>query len=796
MKTILKKMIQKLFIVLASCIIVKKSYPQTVTDSLQQKFISYQAANSNEKIFVHTDKTFYITGESIWFKIYCVDECFHKPSSVSKIAYVEIINKENKPILQAKIAMNEGSGNGSFIIPSYASSGNYILRAYTKWMENFDANYFFETPLTIINNLKPAALLQANEQKTYTISFFPEGGNLVEGITSKIAFKAVNAHGEPVDCNGTIVDEHNNIVASFESLKIGMGNFSLEPKAGETYKAIIKLPDTTLEKQLPSIYRQGYVMHVENAEDSHINITVSSNVSGDDVVYLLVHSQNVMKDLQQQKSVSGKTIFIIDKNKLSDGISDFTIFNSNKQPVCERLYFKKPVSKLNILMQPDKTAYQLRKQVNISLYATGNLNKPAMADMSVSVFMIDSLQSADYTDILSYLLLSSELKGNITSPEYYFQNNNKEANEAADNLMLTQGWRRFKWENILADKKPYFEFIPEHEGIIINGKITGRYNLLPAENINTTLTAPGKNFQLAGAQSDASGKLLFNVRNFYGANDIIIQTDSNYKAEITSPYSTNFSSTLLPAFKMPLQLKNQLLFRSINVQAENAYLVDKKQRSYIYNAEDTSLFYGVPDKRYYLDDYTRFTTMEEVMREYVAEVHVRKESQQFHFKILNFLTKTYFDDDPLILLDGLPVLNTSSIIEFDPLKIKRLDIIAGRHYYGNMISDGIVSYATYNGDLAGFNFNAGNVVVKFDGLQREREFYSPGYSSEEKTGKYLPDLRNVLYWSPNIRTNINGKANFSFYTSDVTGKFACVVQGIMPDGAAGSNIIIFDVTNE
>ncbi len=254
-----------------------------------------------------------------------------------------------------------------------------------------------------------------------------------------------------------------------------MGNLNITPKAGENYKAVIKLGDTTIEEQLPTVYKQGYVMHLENADEAHIKITVSSNVQSNNVVYLLVHSRDIIKDFQQgHSSSSGETVFRIEKNKLADGISSFTVFNSNTQPVCERLYFKSPRSKLSIQMQPDKTLYQSKEPVRVSLNIKDALNMPAMANMSVSVFMIDSLQSPDYSDIASYLLLSSELKGHVTSPEFYFQHTNKEADEAADNLMLTQGWRRFKWEDILTDKKPYIEFLPEYEGMIIKAKITAR----------------------------------------------------------------------------------------------------------------------------------------------------------------------------------------------------------------------------------------------------------------------------------------------------------------------------------
>jgi hypothetical protein len=787
----LKALYKKIILALAGYMFANIAVGQTSSNDLQQQFVSYQTNNYNEKIFVHTDKTFYMAGESIWFKLYCVDENFHTPSDISKIAYVEIVNAENKPVLQAKISLDEGNGNGSFIIPSYISSGNYILRAYTKWMENFDADYFFQTPITIINTLKSSIVKTKTKARSYDVSFSPEGGNLVEGIPSKIAFKVVDEYGEPVDCSGTITND-NITVANFQSLKFGMGSFSLTPKPGEKYKAVIKLADTTITTQLPSVYKQGFVMHVENTDDAHINVSISTNTN-DNSVYLLVHSQNVLKDFQQGAVANGKASFTIDKNKLADGISVITIFNSSKQPVCERLYFKKPVAKLFIQSQTDKSEYTARKPVNISINTTANSNLPAMADMSVAVFMIDSLQSTNYNDILSYLLLSSELKGTITSPAYYFQTNNKEADEAADNLMLTQGWRRFKWEDMLQNKKTYFEFIPEHEGLVIDGKTTDASGNA-AQNIDVTLTVPGEKFQLADARTGVAGDLLFNVKKFYGTDNIIIKADSNYKTIIASPFSNKFSQQASPFYTFPLQWKDQVLFRSINMQADNSFLTDEKQHAYSYDAEDTSLFYGTPDKRYYLDDYTRFTTMEEVMREYVIEVRVRKDADQFNYKVFDALTKTYSDNDPLVLFDGMPVTDINRIMQFDPLKIKKLDVIARKYYFGNILADGIVSYTTYHGDLADFPLNADEVAVKFDGLQREREFYSPVYSTDEQIKSHLPDVRNVLYWSPKIKTGTDGRTSFNFYTSDIPGKYACIVQGITADGLAGSSIITFDVS--
>lgn len=230
------------------------------------------------------------------------------------------------------------------------------------------------------------------------------------------------------------------------------------------------------------------------------------------------------------------------------------------------------------------------------------------------------------------------------------------------------------------------------------------------------------------------------------------------------------------------------------MQADNSFLADEKQHAYSYAGEDTSLFYGKPDNRYYLDNYTRFTTMEEVMREYVVEVNVRKEANQFHYKVLDLLTKTYMNNDPLVLLDGMPVTDINRIIQFDPLKIKKLDVVARKYYFGNIVTDGIVSYTTYDGNLGDFPLKAGEVAVNFEGLQHEREFYSPVYNTDEQIKNHLPDVRNVLYWLPKIKTGADGKTNFNFYTSDISGKFACVIQGITAGGLAGSSIITFDVT--
>ncbi|MEP6682090.1 MAG: hypothetical protein ABJA35_02475, partial [Parafilimonas sp.] len=232
-----------------------------------------------EKIFAHTDKDFYLAGEILWFKLYDVSADSLKPLNLSKIAYVEILNTQQKPVLQATIALNNGSGNGSLYLPSSVTSGNYIFRAYTNWMKNFNADKYFQKTITIVNTLTPITKTAEEDSDNYEINFFPEGGNLVANLESKLGFKVIDKYGNGVNCKGKIVDENNQPITSFSSLKFGMGSFYFMPENNHTYNAIININNKTITKQLPAVNSKGYVMHVSNADGKQVTVSVQSNTN-------------------------------------------------------------------------------------------------------------------------------------------------------------------------------------------------------------------------------------------------------------------------------------------------------------------------------------------------------------------------------------------------------------------------------------------------------------------------------------------------------------------------------------
>jgi len=205
---------------------------------------------------------------------------------------------------------------------------------------------------------------------------------------------------------------------------------------------------------------------------------------------------------------------------------------------------------------------------------------------------------------------------------------------------------------------------------------------------------------------------------------------------------------------------------------------------------DSTPFYGQPGRTYKLDDYTRFPTMEEVLREYVGSIAVFKRQGKFGVKIFN-VDKLL--GNPLILLDGVPVFDAGKIFKVDPLKVKKLEMVTNNYLYGPDFFNGIMSFSTYKGDRANLEIDPRTVILDYDGLQLERKFYSPVYDSAEKLNSTLPDFRSALYWNPEVITQKDGKIILTFYTGDKDGAYTGVIEGIGAGGETGSAAFGFGV---
>ena len=775
------------------CLNSISSLAQVLPD-LQKNFTAWQKANLHEKIYVHTSKNFYVTGEIIWFKIYNTDGSTNKLLDLSKVVYVELLDNNHNAVMQAKIRMNGGIGNGSLFIPFSLSNGNNQLRSYTNWMKNFEADYFFEKQLIIVNPVKISPIQTQPVALSYDVQFFPEGGHLVKGMESKLAFKVTAADGRGPDCSGVIIDDRNDTIVRFKSLKFGIGSFKFTPLKQTGYKAIIKAGSNSIVKELPEISETGYVMQtIDHNESWDVSVKCSDNKPGTDI-YLIVHSHNAISLAEHVGLVNGAANVTINKNKLGDGVSYITLFDDHERPLCERPIFKRPVNKLVINAGVDQPLYSTRKKVSLTISARNEDNKNLTANLSVSVFRADSLQKDDASHITGYLWLCADLKGHIESPDYYIENNNEETDRALDNLMLSQGWTQFDWNKILAGETPRFTFLPEFTGPLISGTIVNTLSNSPAKNINAYLTVAGINHQLCVTRSDSAGRLLFNAKDFYGLNEIVAQTkwqqDSTYHIDIKSPFSEQYSQTLLPAFNISPAMKNALINNSLNMQVQNIF--NEKQLKQFYNPlADSALFYSKPTYTYKLDDYTRFPTVEEVIHEYVRLVVITRDHGKRGLQVIN--NKNTLPGEPLVMLDGRPIFDIDKAFLIDPLKVKKLDVITTDYLYGPVVFNGILSFTTYAGSSNNIELDPRSVVMDYEGLQLERKFYSPIYESEQQINSSVPDFRNALYWNPDVNTGQNGQSVLTFYTGDKPGKYIGIIEGFAANGSSGSQRFYFEV---
>lgn len=770
--------------------------PKSNAQDLQQvasAFNKYTQTALQEKIYVHTDKSAYLAGEIIWFKIYCIDATYNKPLTLSKVVYVDVLDNANTSVMQAKIAMDAGMGSGSLMIPPSVANGNYKLRAYTNWMKNFGAESFFEKKITIVNTLRAPEIVPGAKHPDYDVQFFPEGGNLVSGLASNVGFKAIGKNGMGVMFKGAIVNESNDTVARFQPLKFGMGHFAFTPVANATYRAIIKIgSEKPMVVNVPGVKNNGYTMQVTDADAGSISIKVNNN-TGDQQLYLFAHTRGLFKLVQSAVSTGGKASFTVSKDKLGEGVTSLTVFDGGKQPVCERLYFKRPKQAFFVNAGADAQQYATRKKVTVTVTAKNAADKMINSGLSMAVYRADSLQAGGQDDIAAYFWLGSELKGGIESAGYYLKSSTAEANEAIDNLLLTQGWRRFNWDNILPQSTAAFKYLPEYNGHMVIGKVTDSEKNI-AKEVIAYLGIPGKRVQVYAAKSDANGRLFFNTKEFYGANELVVQTnterDTSHRIEILSPFSEQYAKTALPRFELEPALQASLQQQSLGMQVQNVYAGNKLKR-YFEPVVDSTGFFGNPYKTYKLDDFTRFVTMDEVVREYVREANVSSSRGRAHITLIS--EKNWLSGDPLVILDGVPVFNIDKVMAIDPLKVQRLQVVRERYFWGPSAFEGIMNYTTYKGDLGGAEMDSHATVIDYEGMQIQREFYSPVYETDEQQRSRMPDFRSLLFWSPDIKTGPLTANKIAFYTSDQPGKYVGLVQGMAANGDAASQSFTFEV---
>ena len=761
---------------------------------LTRQLRQYTRRDPHEKLFLHLDRPVYLSGETMWFKVYAVEGTHSRPLALSSVAYVEVLDARNQPVLQGKVALQQATGQGSFTLPTSLAAGSYRVRAYTRWMQNFGPETYFQTPITVVNTARASGAIP--DSATFEAQFFPEGGNLVQGLRSRVAFKVTNPAGHGVAAEGTVLDRQGTVVATFAAQRLGMGSFSFVPadNSRQPYTAVLRVgpaPGQVLRRALPPVYEQGYVLRLDDTSPTQLTLTVQASSRQPETLYFLGHSRQKIALTARLTLADGQASYVFDKAQLLEGVSHLTLFTASRQPVCERLYFRAPAQGLALTARADQAQYTTRAPVRVQLAAP---DQAQPTSLSVAVYQLDSLATSPPPAIEEYLWLAADLKGYIESPGTYFAAD-AEARAAADNLMLTQGWSRWRWNDMLAVAPPAFEQAPEPNGPIITAQLTQAGTSRPVPGVMAYLASPNRTVRLSNSLSTADGRVRFELGPLPGTRELVLQTDpqqdSTCQITLLDPFSRRYATTPLPGYGLTPRFVADYARRHLQAQVQRVF-ADRRPR-YVAAPADTTAFYGKASETYYLDRYTRFKVMEEVLREYVPGVVVRIRKDGFHLLVDDLTRKTLLEANPMVLLDGVPVFNMNKIMALNPLKVQKLEVVDSRYVHGAAIYDGLVSFTTYKGDLEGFQLDPHALVQQYEGVQLQREFYSPRYDTPAATQSRLPDLRNLLYWNPNVTLAGSETKTVDFYTGDQAGRYLVVLQGLAADGRAGSRRFVLEV---
>jgi hypothetical protein len=426
--------------------------------------------NPQEKVYVQTDKSQYFGGETIWIKAWCVLD--GAPTFLSKILYIDIVNDKGDVIDKKMCKIDSlGSVAAEIDLDATIASGKYAINAYTLWMLNFP-NYIFTKNIYVYNGdyKNPTILGSANN---ISLQFFPEGGDMVAGLKNRIAFKATNANGLPIQVSGTITDNTNATITNFNSEHNGMGTITIDNvDALKTYTATLATASGAFKTfKLPAAKKEGITMVVENSNANRLFVMLDKTAGPTNIYNKLRVVAQINGNVVYNQLLNlddGESTAPIAKKNLPAGIMQITVFDSLNIPLAERLVFinnfeiVKPTVALNLV----NTTKKGHNKIGF------DISNIAQASIAVAVVNRDVENSINVNDnIVSNLLLTSDLKGYIHQPGYYFANKDSATQHHLDLLMMTQGWRRFQWKSILA-KEPVAIKYPIESAITLKGNVT------------------------------------------------------------------------------------------------------------------------------------------------------------------------------------------------------------------------------------------------------------------------------------------------------------------------------------
>ncbi len=782
-------------IILVSLLVLVVSF-QFDTDIRIEKILHqlelFRLTRTQQKVYLHTDKNTYIAGENIWVKAYVVNAFDFSQDSLSKEVYIDLIDYSNKQVHTEILRKKKGFAEGYLYLSDTLAEGNYQIRAYTNWMRNFDESFFFSKTISfknpnyenVITRARLKSIKQFNKKhernsEKYIVAFFPEGGEMIAGLPVKVAFKAENMSGARVNVTGKIEDNKGKVIAEFNSVHEGMGSFLITPEKDMKYIAKVSFENEKQKKvPFPEVKPQGTSIQVDPFDPDNIKLSIFSNkpISNDEYAneFIIVAQARGQAQYVSKIQWQGKPMDInIDKKLFPTGIVQVTVFDGRSNPICERLVFIEKPNFLKVVTRVKNTGIAPNDSVEMEIVVIDKNGNPVEGNISMSVTEKSELNPYR-SNIFNSLFFASDIKGNIQNPGYYFDKNNADAKQHLDLLLLTQGWRRFVWNDLLANRLPPIIFEPS-EGLSVGGIITRDFFGIPITNSKVRMT-------VLSSYNDEYETITDNLGRF-NFPDLDYEDTVSIKIEAFKPTGGKGVLIVLTDTVVPkIKTTTQHIFRN-EVFAKNKIKTNVRKERIAFKR----VFKGKPEPDISVPKI--HSTPNDVI---IVGQEASSYSNIFQYlqgrvpgvsvvgnKItIRGVNSFYLSTDPLYLLDGVPI-DGGALGSLSPLDISVIEILKGPEaaIYGSRGANGVIAFYSKRGHF----MKRGVIDFGMQGYQKTKEFYVAPY---ERFG-YITSEFNVpktIYWKPFIITDKSGKAQLKFKKLPSIENYYFEIEGVTPEG--------------
>lgn len=768
---------------------IAKAQPDSILHIYSDKY-------QEEKVYLHFDKSSYLPGETIWFKAYIMEGIM--PTETSKNFYVELADATGNVLQRITSPISIASAKGKFLIPSTFKGTSVHIKAYTSWMLNFDSAFLYHKNIVVV---QPTTTTVTKQKPIASITFFPEGGDLINTIENKLAFKANTAYGNPVNIKGALYNAAGKLVDSFSSKHDGMGSILFTPQKGESYKAIWKDEWGTVHTNaLPLAKEEGATISL-NEQDNQLHVLIKRTATAPENFKALKLVATMFKQVVYRSNAklfsNTSAEGIIPLTELPSGVLQVTLLDANWMPVAERIYF---VKNQDYELLADARIF--KPNLNTKGKNTLEINVPdsLLGNLSVAVTDADA-NASNSENIITSLLLTSDIKGYVHKPNFYFANDADSTKKFLDLVMLTHGWRKIKWLEVNQNKLPVITHPKDSAYLSLGGKVFGANasQLREAGDINLIIRTKDSAKQFLSLPLKPDGT--FQQKNYIFFDTVTVFYQFNKKKDLAYNASVTFNNSLLASpekfgidtlLRSPIDVDTSGLARrrqlmayqlsldkllqtttleGVTVSAKGKKPIDELDKKYV-----SGLFSGDGYQFDMVNDPSALGAIDifSYLTGRVAGLQINNSGGQASATWRGSATSFFLNEMTVDAqtIQSLPVSDIAYV------KVMRPPFFGAT---GGGAGGAIAIYTRKGGDVKS-EPGKGLDNKRVAGYTILKEFYAPNYETNPEK-KYDQDVRTTLYWNPYVLTDKKNKTvQLTFFNSDVTKKFRVDIQGMNAEG--------------